>query len=582
MKQKLIIIQNGLKDLVGHYFETAVSVAEAARTAGMHAVLGVHVHCPTSLFPDWLEVYPLFCTDHAMGTPAAEPPDLQDIISDPYGPQVLMESVIAGEVTLRDFLESQLVRPQPPKEEAIKQPRLLAALRRLVVRFVHVCSAVSWLGKRVLHYGTPPLLRLAIQWFVHGVSEYGLPPVLHGEVCRQLLHSVRARLWPQEAPAQFALSDHFPTIANRIHHPSDGPFVREAYELLLSANQAHELEHALLFQRDLERLLGLAGFTNQDHVLLATTHPRELLAVHLVARRLGPACPTFHLEFRHCVFSRRPSYEEFANSPSIWRQRAFLSLYAGWGASSRIRLYTDTELLSEEYASLADLDFGVLPIPFRTHLVPVPANEPSYPLCLSFLGEARDEKNFHWLPGLVQELWQEYVEPGKVRFVIQATHADPRYNPRSAEALPGLRALPAAFVRLVGDHEPLETEEYYRLVSETAIALLPYDRDHYHAGSSGTLAEAIAAGKPAIVPADTWLSRQVAPGAGEAFVDEASFRHCVRKVIDDYTSYHQRASAQKEDWLAIHQPARFVAALLDGESDARPLSEPEQSVRLAS
>src|SRR5262249_7413476 len=149
--------------------------------------------------------------------------------------------------------------------------------------------------------------------------------------------------------------------------------------------------------------------------------------------------------------------------------------YAKWGPLPRMKFYTDTELLSAEYAALADLDLGVLPIPFRTHMVVPAERRNTGSLHLVFLGEARDEKNFHWLPGLIDELLPEYLETGRIQFTIQATRADPLHNPRSAEALTRLQGLPKNYVNLLGVDGPLQPADYYAMISRADIVLLPYN-----------------------------------------------------------------------------------------------------------
>lgn len=66
MGKKFYIINNGLKDLHGHYYETAISVAEAARDLGWAPLLAAHNSCPKDLVPDWLPFFPVFHTDHWM------------------------------------------------------------------------------------------------------------------------------------------------------------------------------------------------------------------------------------------------------------------------------------------------------------------------------------------------------------------------------------------------------------------------------------------------------------------------------------------------------------------------------------
>ncbi len=64
-RAKFLVLSNGLRDQLGHYFETSISVAEAAERAGFQAVLGTHVEC-SALLPDSLTSHALFRTDYWM------------------------------------------------------------------------------------------------------------------------------------------------------------------------------------------------------------------------------------------------------------------------------------------------------------------------------------------------------------------------------------------------------------------------------------------------------------------------------------------------------------------------------------
>ncbi len=301
-------------------------------------------------------------------------------------------------------------------------------------------------------------------------------------------------------------------------------------------------------------------------MLLNTAHARELLAVHLVSRRLGPLrSPKFHLVFRHRLFQDGPSTEEAENSPQVRPYATFLRLYERWGHWDKIQFHTDTEELASEYGSLAPLDYGVLPIPFRAELIDRGDRLPRGPIRLAYTGEARDEKGFHWLPELIEGLWDQYVLPGKVRFLIQATLTAPQFQPQSALAIEKLRKYAPEHVELRGLGSPLTSREYYALVSEADAMVLPYDRQSYWSRSSGTLAEALSAGCPAIVPARTWMARQLPRGGGEMFDDFDSFLQAVRRVIDGFDSYRRQAEDHKANWRARHSPDALVSAIVGSE-----------------
>jgi hypothetical protein len=92
--------------------------------------------------------------------------------------------------------------------------------------------------------------------------------------------------------------------------------------------------------------------------------------------------------------------------------------------------------------------------------------------------------------------------------------------------------------------------------------LCPYSPENYKRRSSGTLTEALAAGIPTVVPADTWLHRQQPSGTGESFTDRESFVEAVRQVVAGYAVYQNRARVVRDRWLSVHTPDNLVRVLL--------------------
>ena len=245
--------------------------------------------------------------------------------------------------------------------------------------------------------------------------------------------------------------------------------------------------------------------------------------------------------------------------------RVYFEAARAFPNNPRIRLYTDTDGLSAEYERISGMEFGVLPIPFRSQLLGSRSREAG-PLCIAQFGDVRDEKGFHWLPDLIDSMMDDYIRPGRVRFLIQASLIHPEYEPKSRAALERLKGYSRDAVRLVGLEGPLTPHSYYQMVSEADLVLCPYDPLTYRNRSSGTLAEAIAAGVPTVVPRHSWLSLQQPAESGETFVDRESFLEAVRKISADYARYQSRAKAGRHSWLANHSPEHLVRRLL-GERD---------------
>lgn len=561
MKQKLIIVNNGLRDYRGHYFETSISMAEAARRAGLHPVLATHVECRTDVLPNWLECYPIFRTDHWMAGPPAESPELSGVVVDPYASRAAgIDAVINGESSVRQFVAENFgSAPREPQQVQTFWAKVVARLNRIRCRWLWAGGKAVWFGDRAAYFLMPPFLYDLAGSLRRQCMPRALRREYHPRIKNRIVRIVRRllgridRLSPDTFPAEIARS------------------LRQHIEAALMRNVLadfdvrflQDFEYGLIFKRDLERLLALAKVGPDDHVLLGTAHAREAPAVYLIMKRLGvERSPQFHLEYRHPLFRSDPTPQEFEESQNIQMHRQFFSLLEKWGPSSRMSFYTDTEELSRDHDLLGSLRFGVLPIPFRTEFAAERRPAADARLRLVYLGEPRDEKGFPWLPGLIDRMMQKYVKAGRVRFILQANVCAPQYNPKSAAVLPLLRKYPEEFVRLVGRDAPLSPEEYYGLLAEADIVLLPYDRDRYRACSSGTLAEAIASGCPVVVPADSWMSAQLGEGTGEVFSDRESFYAAVERVVDDFDKYRPAAEAYRKPWLDKHTPDHLVDAIV--------------------
>jgi glycosyltransferase involved in cell wall biosynthesis len=520
LKRQIYIVNNSLRDRRGHYFETSLAIAEAARDAGLRPIVGAHVECPPDLFPAWLECYPLFTTDHWMIDGPAEPADLVGLAAScPRLSRITIQQVARGDQTVHDYLQDRLAGIA-----TVSSPQRFTRhrLRRIVRRLIRDSESVA---HRLLPEFGYDLLRSVYRSI---------------RVCFQAGRHVRR--WLRLSPT---------------------PERRQAEDARLKGSDS---EYSQLFQRDLACLLRLTDAQPDYIVLLGTAHGRELLAIHELVRCAPHEYPTFHLEFRHPILRGDPRDPAVRHSPEALRCAEYFHFYRRTGESPRIRFHTDTNELSAEYGGISGLEFGVLPIPFRTRFVDTSAphapHAPDEPLTLTFLGDARDEKGFHWFPELIESLRHDPARGTKIRFRLQATPGNPRFNPRSTAALRELQRADPEFVQLLGLDGPLTDSEYYRLLSASHIVLLPYERFRYASASSGTLTEAIAAGKPTVVPDSTWMSAQQPQGSGATFTDIRSFIAGVRHVIDDYDECRRRAQKAAGDWRRRHSPRALVDALL--------------------
>jgi glycosyltransferase involved in cell wall biosynthesis len=140
------------------------------------------------------------------------------------------------------------------------------------------------------------------------------------------------------------------------------------------------------------------------------------------------------------------------------------------------------------------------------------------------------------------------------------------YEERTDRALRQLEALQKRFpgaVHLVTSS--LSSEEYYRMLAEADVILLPYRRGDYAARTSGIFAEALAAGKPVIVTTGTWMSAQLDHhGAGIGISDGApqELAAAILRMEREHPAFASKALAGVSSWIAVHNDEQLLRSLL--------------------
>jgi glycosyltransferase involved in cell wall biosynthesis len=221
----------------------------------------------------------------------------------------------------------------------------------------------------------------------------------------------------------------------------------------------------------------------------------------------------------------------------------------------KLFLFTDTEQLRQEYLTVTGSDFTVLPIPFRHDVLDsVPAQAPHPARTLVYLGGAREEKGFQYLPVLAQELKEE-LSAGTLRILAQAY---PSEDSVIAEAIRDLKSVLG--VELI--ERSLTPEEYYSALVNSDVVFAYYSPTHYRSRSSGVFVEALAAGKPVIVSAGSWMESVLPPGAGVVAKSPEDLPGKVRQLLADYDTFEIEASKAREQVRSKHSPRELVRILL--------------------
>jgi len=153
------------------------------------------------------------------------------------------------------------------------------------------------------------------------------------------------------------------------------------------------------------------------------------------------------------------------------------------------------------YASYARSALDYLePIKLRKRILP-----PDRPLVVAYLGDAREEKGFHYLPDLIDATNVDHTSPALI-LKSQVYYTSDYPEPACLAAAARLRSTSRDRVTLIDG--PLNSRDYARELLKSDAIIIPYRRADYVARSSGIFSEALAGGIPVIVPTGTWMSAE--------------------------------------------------------------------------
>ncbi len=222
-----------------------------------------------------------------------------------------------------------------------------------------------------------------------------------------------------------------------------------------------------------------------------------------------------------------------------------------------LRLVTDSERLASEHRRLTQLPINVLPIPHTQFASTATLKMASSNPLVVFLGGARSEKGFP----LLIEAAPQLLAAG-IQLTVQC-HLDDSSDRKAAEARIKAESMTDPGIRLI--KEPLDSVGYYALLRSADIIVAPYRKQYYRSRTSGIVVEALAAGKPVVVPAGTWMADQIADGAaGRTFADgdPGALVGAIKDIATRMHQYSAEAVTYRERWLTIHNPTRLVESLL--------------------
>lgn len=469
MAKKFILIDQSIASIAGHHYEYAVHVLEAAKRAGYEPCLATHVRFAKAAQKTPWRTYPFY----RFSFWAAQETGQIGLVSWILGQLGWMRfrwrlfynySLFGLLWAVRDRFSEFLFKQPLDRVHIVSLATLIpAAILLKIARFIGLILLLPVMLLVFLARSTVRVLKAG-----------GFP--------KSYVHSVLA----DAADLRYFINQ---VIARRI------AFLQwwQQYRALKS------------FRKDTERLLREANAQPGDIVFVPTLSAIELMG--LAAMLQGkPAAASWHLLFRRDIFRGRES-DYGGQGWRVGGLRNSLQVSMAKLRGHDIRFYTDTDELTRQYNMLGAVNFITAPIP-HTH-TPVPPGAPKKTLRLIYVGDARGEKGYHWIPRLVNDLWDDYVATGRISFHLQSNFNIPQGEPEAViakEQLLQLAARKPGAIELID--RPMTSEQYKAFLLSGDINLLMYEATNYYARSSGILVESLSAGVPVLVPEGSWLARQ--------------------------------------------------------------------------
>ena len=300
------------------------------------------------------------------------------------------------------------------------------------------------------------------------------------------------------------------------------------------------------FVKEMAAALKDLGMGPADHVFITTAEYLQYAALlELLSAESHEELPFFHIRTSYAE-SAALNLRFGARLPALFRRFRDLGL-----VGRRVFFYGETPELAAHFGAWNLVPFEVMgnPVPQAFLDAPTRAGGTDKTLTIVCPGQARVEKGYLRLPGIVAALWARKDVSRPVRFVLHSNFRNPAKGDRPRRkdrdrhaARDALKAFPEGLVQLV--ERPLSNDEYYASIADADIVLLPYDADIYRVRPSMIASEAALFGKPVAVTAGTTLAQFVAPGTGETASSDTEFANGLARIINDYDTYRAKAEAR--------------------------------------
>lgn len=238
----------------------------------------------------------------------------------------------------------------------------------------------------------------------------------------------------------------------------------------------------------------------------------------------------------------------------------------------------DTEPMIDLYRSIGIERIKKVPIPhsrlpvsevgwpesLQAQRLRIQANRRLGRLTIGIFGEARVDKGFHLLPGLIA-LAHSIKLP--VTFLVKTTTkvgGNTQRRDLIERAAKALYEMDARDEVILVD-SALDNFQYGELLRLSDVVCLPYLKEYYVANSSGVMAEAIAEGKPVVVTQGTWLEVEAKRFGGGLVVASGSVESYVvalAQIVANFKSLEQASLSASRTFLEYHSADTLLREII--------------------
>ncbi len=237
------------------------------------------------------------------------------------------------------------------------------------------------------------------------------------------------------------------------------------------------------------------------------------------------------------------------------------------GFRQKIDFAAQSPSIAEQFRIRFHEPICIMPMPMVDHSRRKPSAEGAgqirkEKINVLYLGLASSAKGFGFLVDTLTSCRAIDALGGALKFTIQ-------YNPVKGDELAKqagerLSAAAESCHMITVLRGPLAKDAYETQLVMADVMILPYDPRCYRYIQSGIITQAIAAGKPLIVSADSNLEKEMQlHGSGISFEygSPASFMDALCHLVDNLDDFSGKAALKSAAYLQMHGPAAYVAKM---------------------